>query len=280
MYTNLKVIADVNDPGIIIVSIYRPERLNAINRDTLMELQSLFTVDLPSRLDSVKVVIITGSGDRSFSSGLDLTCPSVAAIFAPPDGVSPGKRANELKTIIDSLQTPMIAISKFPRPVICAVNGLCVGLGVDIASACDIRVACSTSKFSVREVKIGICADLGSLYFLPRICRSDSWVREICFTGRFFGAAEARDNGFVSLVSTGSAVDAALTLAREIAENALIAVEGTKVNLNQGSRDGMLSAMDYVSVWNSIKVQEVDVITEAIGKVLASKGGSSSRAKL
>lgn len=256
---------DESPLGVFTVRINRPKKLNAIDIPTLDELNTVFSEYLLSQIDRVRVVILTGSGDRAFTSGLDLTSESVGEIFSS-SSASPGTRAVEIKALIIRMQRPIIAIANFPRPVIAAVNGLCVGLGVDLASACDIRVCSPAAKFAVREIKIGICADLGSLFFLPRICKSDSWVREVCYTGRFFGAAEALQQGFVSHVGDGVEVK----LAEEIAGNPPVAVEGIKVNLNNSTRDRMRENFEFVAVWNSVKLQDTEMISECVTKVLAS----------
>ena len=273
MYKNLTV--SENGEGIVTVTINRPKSLNSINVPTLKELDQVFRVDLDRKLNSVRVVILTGSGEKSFSSGLDLTCPSVRAIFVPEEISSAGIRATFLKRAINELQSPIMAISEFPRPVICAINGLCIGLGMDIATACDIRVCAEGATFSVREVKIGICADLGSLYFFPRVCRNDSWVREVCFTGRIFSATEARENGLVSAVIPGiSLLKQAEKIAKSIEDNEPVAVEGTKINLNKGSRGTLRESMEFVSQWNSVRLQETDIIGRAISKFMEDRGKS------
>ncbi len=258
--------------GVFIVRINRPRKLNAMDLETLAELDYAFSKYLISRLDHVKVVILTGAGP-AFTSGLDLKSPSIAEIFAPSSS-SPGARASSLKSLISTMQLPILSIANFPRPVVCAVNGICVGLGVDIACACDIRVCSTDAKFSVREIKIGICADLGSLFFLPRICRSDSWVRDICFSGRFFTAPVAASQGLVSRVAD-DAISAALEIARDIAANPSVAVEGIKVNLNKSLRKDMLENFEFVAVWNSIKLQDSEMIQKCVFDLI-----SKSRAKL
>lgn len=273
MYQNLTV--SENGEGIVTVTINRPKSLNSINISTLKELDQVFRAQLNQNLNAVRVVILTGSGEKSFSSGLDLTCPSVRAIFAPEEVTSPGARATFLKRTIDDLQSPIMAIAEFPRPVICAINGLCIGLGMDIATACDIRVCAEGAKFSIREVKIGICADLGSLYFFPRVCRNDSWVREVCYSGRIVSAIEARENGLVSaVIPVISLLNHAEGIAKSIAENEPVAVEGTKINLNKGSRGTMRESMEFVSQWNSVRLQETEIIGRAISKVMQEAGKS------
>lgn len=83
-------------------------------------------------------------------------------------------------------------------PVICAMYGYCIGMGIDISCACDIRICSKDTKFAAKEIDIGICADIGHIQRFQKIVGNDSWVRELTFTGRFFGADEALGNGFVS----------------------------------------------------------------------------------
>lgn len=267
-FHNLTVNRDSVDPSVLVVSLNRPSKLNAVNLRLLSEINLLFGQTLISHLASVNAVILTGSGSRSFTSGLDLTDSGVIEILTGSSTLSetPGERSSELKRTIETMQAPILSIASFPRPVIAAVSGLCIGLGVDLISACDIRLCDMNAKFSVREVKIGICADLGSLFFLSRIVRNDSWVREICYTGRFFTALEARENGLVSLVSS-NVLDSALTMCRDISTNPSIATEGIKVHLNHSLRGGMGRCLEKVALWNSIKLQDTRTIMGCVEKI-------------
>ena len=264
MFEDIEVKYNEPSAGIVQVILNRPKKLNAMRMQTLMELQTLFESDFKKRLTEIKTVVIASCSPNFFSSGLDLSCPSVIELMSP-SSESPASRSDFLRETILKLQKPLLSIANFPRPVICAISGVCFGLGIDLACACDIRVVANTAILSVREVKIGICADLGSLFFLPRVCGNDSWVREISFTGRTFGADEALRFGFASSVSE-DAHRSALQTAEEIACNETVALEGTKENLNFASRDRMCESFDYVAVWNSIKLQD----TEAIARALSS----------
>jgi len=265
MYKNIQI--DYENE-IAIVTLNRPKKLNAIDLDTIAELDDVFRVTLPPK--QPKAVILTGTG-KSFTSGLDLTSPEIMNIFSPPSTqTEPGSRARDLEMLIRRMQSPILGIANFSSPVICAINGLCIGLGMDLASACDIRIASSSSRLSVREIKIGICADLGSLFFMPRICRNESWVRDICLTGRIFSAQEALEiGGFLSEVvpSDDGIMSRTMEIAREIVSNPKIAIEGTKKNLNRSIRSGMNDCFDFVAVWNSIRLQETCVIQDSIIKI-------------
>ena len=261
-----------NDPeeGIVQVILNRSSKLNAFRMETFEEMRELFLNVFPRRLSEIKVVVISSASDKFFTSGLDLSCPSVQSILVPSETPSVGQQANYLRQTIRSLQEPFIAISEFRRPVICCISGVCYGLGIDLACACDIRILSHSASLSVREGKIGICADLGTLFFLPRMCGNDSWVREVCFTGRVFGAQEAASNGFSS-APVGNAHSRGIEIARSIACEESLAVEGTKENLNKSTRGQMRKALDYVALWNSIKLQDTETIQRAMAKLMASK---------
>jgi len=258
VYKNVEVCRLGADESIACVTITRPLKLNAIDAVTLAELESAFTWTRKSKLVGIKCAILRGAGEKAFSSGLDLTSASTVSIMNASDAeVNPNERADEIRETIGKFQKAIIAIVKFPLPVICAIEGVCFGLGIDLAAACDVRVASESASFSVREVKIGICADLGSLFFLPRICRSDSWVRDICLTGRIFGALEAYTNGFVShVVEQQGAFEKSVEIAKMIVSNESVAVEGTKHNLNFSSRQGLDASFAQVALWNSVKMQQ------------------------
>ena len=101
---------------------------------------------------------------------------------------------------VTSMQNAITCIEKCDKPVVVGINGACVGGAIDMITAADIRYCSSDTIFSIREVSVGIAADLGTLQRLPRIVKSDSWARECCFTGRDFGAEEAYQYGLVSKV--------------------------------------------------------------------------------
>ena len=129
-----------------------------------------------------------------------------------------------------------IVVSKIS--IICVIHGAAVGIAIDIASACDIRIAAQDVKLSIKEVDIGIAADLGTLQRFPRLVSNDSWTRELALTARFFGAKEALDRGFVSYIceNKDKGVEKATDIAKIIADKSPVAVQGTKALLNY-SRD-------------------------------------------
>jgi enoyl-CoA hydratase len=180
--------------------------------------------------------LLTGGGVTSAAGRR----PSVAA------------RARMARASALRLQAAITAVADCPVPVIAAVHGYCLGGGVDLAAACDIRLAAENAVFSVRETKVAIVADLGSLQRLPRII-SSGHVAELAYTGKDIDARRAREIGLVNdvLADADATVAAAGALAAEIAANSPLAVQGTKAVLAANDGRTVAEGLDYVATWNA-----------------------------
>ena len=195
-------------------------------------------------------VVIVRSKAKHFSYGLDLA----AAFTELGAAMTSGNAASrlELHRHILELQAEFDAVATCPVPVIAAIHGWCIGGGVDLASACDLRIATRDSKFSVRETRIAIVADLGSLQRLPRLIGQGN-TRELAFTGKDIDAARAREMGLVNQVVDDVAAlgDAATAMAREIASNSPLTVRGVKRVLDYGEGKPVADGLSYVAAWNA-----------------------------
>ena len=182
-----------NKGGIAWLTLNRPEKHNAMDLD--------FFAVLPQRLQNltddsdVRVVVIKAAG-KSFSAGTDLS--SAAAMVG---GGGADERRNLHRKIL-ALQEGISSVEKCCKPVIAAIHGHCIGGGVDLICACDIRIAEKSTLFSIRETRMGIIADLGTLQRLPRII-GEGRARELAFSGRDFSAAEAYEMGLITRVCEG-----------------------------------------------------------------------------
>ena len=158
-----------------------------------------------------------------------------------------------------------------PKPVLAAIHGYCIGGGVDLASACDIRLASADAVFSVRETKVAIVADLGSLQRLPHII-GKGHVAELAYTGKDITAARAKEIGLVNEVfdDAEAVVSAARAMAAEIAANSPLAVEGTKAVLTAGEGRSVAEGLDYVAAWNAGFLQSDDLV-EAMAAFMAKR---------
>lgn len=203
--------------------------------------------------------VVVRSSAKGFSYGLDL--PAAMASWGPAltGGGLAGARS-ELHRKIVELQRAFTAIAACPVPVIAAVHGPCIGGGVDLISACDLRVASADAKFSVRETRIAIVADLGSLQRLPAIIGA-AQTRELALTGRDIDAARAHAIGLVNQVvaDRDAAWAAAHALALEIAANPPLTVRGVKDVLDHSAGRPVADGLAYVAAWNAAFLASEDL---------------------
>jgi enoyl-CoA hydratase len=184
--------------------------------------------------DNIRAVVIAGRG-KSFCVGIDLGDLAGGPVNSGKGAEVSGATANLRQIgVTRAFQAAISAIAECPVPVIAAIHSHCIGAGMDLITACDIRLASTDAIFGVRETKIGIVADVGTLQRLPGIV-STGQVAELCYTGKDIDAQRADKIGLVNDVySDADAVQAAAhTLAAEIAVNAPLAVRGTKFMLQQ-----------------------------------------------
>jgi enoyl-CoA hydratase len=235
----------------------RPESRNALG--------SAFWRDLPlaaaaiAENSEVRVLVVGAKGPH-FTVGLDLK--EFGGHFLSGEAPTSKARANA-RTYKDVriMQDSVTSLARLAVPVIAAVHGYCIGGGIDIISACDIRLSSSTATFSVRETKVAIVADLGTLQRLPRIV-SAGHVAELAFTGKDIDAARARDIGLVNSLHGESAEEvyaAALALAHEIAANSPLAVQGTKAVLAANEGRTVDEGLDFVARWNTMYLASNDL---------------------
>jgi enoyl-CoA hydratase len=207
----------------------------------------------------VRALVVAAKGPH-FTVGLDLKEYGAAFIAGEPKGSAASASARTYANV-RAMQDSVTSIAKLPIPVIAAIHGYCIGGGVDLISACDIRVAASDAVFSVRETKVAIVADLGTLQRLPRIV-SAGHVAELAFTGKDVDAQRALAMGLVNSVHDGgadAAYGAALDLAREIAANSPLAVRGTKAVLAANEGRSVDDGLDFVARWNTMYLSSNDL---------------------
>jgi enoyl-CoA hydratase len=207
----------------------------------------------------VRAIVLAGKGPH-FTSGLDLTA------FAGLGGGDAGGRSEAARRqstlrMIRRMQGSITALADCPKPVIAAVHGYCLGGGIDLITACDVRLASADAIFSIRETKIAIVADVGTLQRLPGIV-GEGHVAELAFTGKDITAARAREIGLVNDVYPDAAgvVAAARAMAEEIAANSPLAVQGTKAILQARRTRTIAEGLDYVSLWNAAFLQSNDLM--------------------
>jgi enoyl-CoA hydratase len=208
--------------------------------------------------------VVVDSAEKVFTYGLDL--PAAMGVLGPflGGGTLAGPRF-DLLAVIRRWQGCFEAVASCPVPVIAAIHSWCIGGGLDLVSACDIRLASRDAKFSLRETRIAIVADLGSLQRLPPIIGQGA-TRELAFTGKDIDADRALQIGLVNAVFEDREAlrQAAMDMAKEIAGNAPLTVRGVKDVLNFGADKPVSVGLEYVAAWNS-----AFVASEDLGEALA-----------
>lgn len=238
-----------------------PGRGNAMGPDFWRELPLCF--DALAGDAAVRAIVLRGEG-KNFSYGLDLM--AMMGELAPFIGGPTMARArNELLDLIGELQKVGTRVAACPKPVIAAVAGWCIGGGLDLLSACDIRLCSAEAKFSLREVKLAIVADIGSLQRLPAII-GEGATRELALTGRDIDAPRALRLGLVSDVyeTPELLLAAARTMAQDIASNPPLTVQGIKRVMNYCQGKSIADGLAYVAAFNAAFLQSLD-LAEAMG---------------
>lgn len=260
------VSVDIED-NVAVVWLDRPDMRNALAPDFWVDFPRI--IEALGNTDSVRTIVIAGRG-RSFTVGLDLMAfgPAVMAgdLAALTGEASPSDVAKRLNTYkqIKLMQHTFSSVADNPKPVIAAIHGHCIGAGVDLATACDIRLAAADTFFSVRETRIAMVADVGTLQRLPSII-DPGRLAELVYTGRDWDATEALDMGFVTAVHDDAegVLGAAVELARKIAANSPLAVQGSKAVLNASRQQRIREGLDHVALWNAAFLYSDD-LAEAI----------------
>lgn len=259
--------------GVLEVRLNRPDKANALCRRSWAALRAAF--EAAAATSTCRAIILSGAG-RHFTAGLDLTdhAELVAGSGGGGGGAAapdPARRAFALHGLIRSYQVAVSALERVPQPVIACVHGHCVGAGVDIIAAADVRLASADATFCVREVALGLAADVGTLQRLPRIVGSASWVAEVALTARRFSAEEAAARGLLSdvLVDADALRARALALARAMAAHSPVAVQGTKANLVFSRDRPVADGLAYAAAWNAAMLQTGDIAIAA----MAAMGG-------
>jgi 2-(1,2-epoxy-1,2-dihydrophenyl)acetyl-CoA isomerase len=237
---------DVQD-GIATLTMNRPERLNALG-DTLRD--DLYAAIVRASGDAdVRAIILTGAG-RGFCSGGDVKAMNEA------------KERGQVRPLLDRVaplrDRVVLAMRDAPQPIIAAVNGPAAGAGMNVALACDIRIASTTAKFGETFVKRGLHVDWGGTYFLPRLVGMAK-ACELIFTGRIIAAEEALAFGIVSqVVPPEDLIPTVLALARVIAEGPPIAIRLAKRALYHNQDVDLRAALEFETYAQNICAETAD----------------------
>jgi enoyl-CoA hydratase/carnithine racemase len=223
----------------------RPERLNALSSDMWDDIPAV--VGTLNQDQNVRVIVLAGRGP-SFTAGIDVAM--LAGLN--PEGTSRAVASQRIYENVKKLQQTTSVFADSPKPTIASIHGFCIGAGIDLITACDIRMASEDAIFSIRETKMGLVADVGTLQRIPSIVNSGH-VAELAFTGKDFDSGHALKIGLVNHVfpDLETLNEGVLQLAGEIAANSPLVVSGVKNVLAANRGRGLEESLDYVAHWNS-----------------------------
>ena len=225
---------------VAVLTLNRPERLNAISRDMLGELSA--KVVEANKDPEIRCIVLTGAG-RGFCSGLDLIAVGQGGI-----GGGDSKGNNRPRQLFDLREAPINVMWNIDTPIICALNGAAAGYGMDIALLCDIRIAGESAKMAAVTAKRDVVPESGGTWLLPRLI---GWAKaaELYFRGRTVLADECLELGLVNtIVPDDQLMETAMQWAEEIADNAPLAVQTTKRMMRMGLEESYDTAVDHLMV--------------------------------
>ena len=260
-YRSLRVSREESIAEVVLIG---PGKGNAMGPDFWRELPQVFAA--LDQDEAIRAVIVRGEGQH-FSYGLDLP-----AMLAEPafhvSGENLAVERTQLHDTILRMQDAITSVAMCRKPVIAAVSGWCIGGGLDLIAACDMRLCSAEARFSLREVKVAIVADLGSLQRLPYII-GEGHTRELALTGKDIDASRAERIGLVNEVfeTPDALLDAARETARQIAANPPFVTQGVKRVLDECRDKSVAEGLRYVAVWNAAFMQSHD-LTEAFQSFL------------
>ena len=244
------------DGPVASITMNRPDKANSMTPDFWADLPRI--VNALDRDESVRCAIIAGAG-KHFTGGMDLAAfASLAEVFA----AEPGRAAFALRDLILSLQDAFTALERARFPVLAAIHGACLGGGIDMITACDIRIASTDAYFAIEEIHIGMAADVGTLQRLPKLI-APAIAAELAYSGRRVGAEEAKAIGLVSSLhpDRDALMAAARGLAHSIAQKSPLAIAGIKRNLAYARDHSVADGLDYIATWNAGMLRPEELMT-------------------
>ncbi|MGD9966737.1 MAG: crotonase/enoyl-CoA hydratase family protein [Hyphomonadaceae bacterium] len=230
------------------IVLNRPKAFNAMPRPFWNELPAI--VNEINDHAKARVIVLSSTG-KHFTAGMDIS------VFTDGEGVSASggdshTRAEAFRQFVLTLQNSFSCLDNVRMPVIAAIQGGCIGAGVDMTSACDIRYATEDAFFQIAEINIGMTADVGTF---PRLCKliPEGWVRELAYSGRRLPAQRAKEIGLVNDVfaTQEEMLAQVMELAREIASKAPVAVAGSKRMINYARDHSIADGLDYIATWQA-----------------------------
>jgi len=239
------------------LTINRPQKANSMNEDSWIELkQALLYCD---ETPEIRAVIFSGAGDKLFCGGIDLTM--LMSVSEKTNSNCEGRKREKFRKLLLDFQDVITTFEKISKPVLSAVHGGCIGAGLDMIAATDMRYCTKDAYFCIKEIDLGMVADIGTLQRLPKII-SDGLARELAYTGRNLTADEALKCGLVNNVfdDKETMLNAVKNIAELIATKSPISVRGSKRNIVFARDHSVSESLEFMANWNAAHFYSNDLL--------------------
>lgn len=245
------------DAGVAELRMNRPKQANSLSRDMWSELRAAaHALDIDPL---VRVVVLAGEG-KHFCAGIDTAMLGEFLQLRAGDGGCSGRANEELRRIILDLQDVITSFERCRKPVLAAVQGACIGAGLDLAVACDLRYASADATFILKEVDMGLAADVGVLQRLPRIV-GEGVARELAYTCRPVSGVEAAQLRLVNRCfdTADELAEGVAEIARELAAKSPLALRGTKQAITYARDHSIADGLEQIATWNGATLLSADL---------------------
>ena len=251
-FTTLEVTLDA---GVAVIALNRPDKANAMSEPMWHEIeQAMGWLDTTPE---ARVGVLAGRG-KVFTSGIDLAM--LMGLGARIEDDCDGRRREKLRRLILKLQDTLSSIERCRKPVLAAVHGACIGGGMDLITACDMRYCSANAWFTVKEIDVGMTADVGTLQRLPRLI-GEGMARELAYTGRRVDGAEAQQLRLVNrcFESPAALHAGVMDIARDIAAKSPLSIRGCKEMITYARDHSVADGLNYVATWNAAMLMSEDL---------------------
>jgi enoyl-CoA hydratase len=243
------------DGAVARIELNRPEKANAMEAAMWQEIRA--AMHWLDETPAARVGVIAGAG-RHFTAGIDLSL--LAGMQASIRSDCEARSRETLRLLILDLQDTLSSIERCRKPVIAEIHGACVGGGIDLITACDMRYCSADAFFSVKEIDVGMTADVGTLQRLPKIV-GEGLARELAYTGRNVNGEEAAAIRLVNrcFASQDELKTAVTDIAKTIAAKSPISVRGCKEMISYARDHSVADGLNYIATWNAAMLMSNDL---------------------
>jgi enoyl-CoA hydratase len=243
------------DAGVATIALNRPDKANAMSEPMWYEIEQ--AMEWLDSTPEARVGVLVGRG-KYFTSGIDLAM--LMGLGPQIEDDCDGRRREKLRRLILKLQDTLSSIERCRKPVLAAVHGACIGGGIDLITACDMRYCSANAYFTVKEIDVGMTADVGTLQRLPRLI-GEGMARELAYTGRRVDGTEAQQMHLVNrCFETPEALQSGvMEIARTIAAKSPLSIRGCKEMITYGRDHSVADGLNYIATWNAAMLMSKDL---------------------